>query len=52
MSHEQIAAALASLAKDRIDPDIQELLVRGNAQKGVRSGALIRAFEAAFKHTS
>lgn len=39
-------AALASLAKSGIRPDIQELLIRGNQMQSVPPGALWRAVEA------
>ncbi|CUW44428.1 hypothetical protein B3286c1_1760 [Brucella vulpis] len=40
-------AALAALADAGIPADIQELLVRGDAYRGIASGALSKAVKAA-----
>ena len=42
-------AALVALAADNIPTDIQELLVYGNPDRGVRPGALSRAIAAALR---
>lgn len=44
---ERQAAAVLSLARDGIPPDIQELLTIGNASMGVKPWALWRAISAA-----
>jgi hypothetical protein len=41
------AAALLSLVRDNIPPDVQELLVHGSLTHGVKPGALHRAITAA-----
>jgi hypothetical protein len=43
-------AAVLKLAERNIPPDIQELLVTGNPDKGIRPGALLAAIQAAFDH--
>jgi hypothetical protein len=42
-------AALVSLARDGLAPDLQELLVRGNPSDGIRPGMLERAIKAAIR---
>jgi hypothetical protein len=42
-------AALVSLARDGLAPDLQELLVRGNPSGGIRPGMLERAIKAAIR---
>ena len=40
-------AALTALAEHGIPPDIQELLIFGNAARGIAPGALSKALKAA-----
>lgn len=47
VSDPQHVAALLALARANVDPDIQELLVYGNAMRGVAPGALAAAIAAA-----
>lgn len=44
---EEVAAALVSLTDSGIPPDIQELLVHGDAKRGIPAGALYRALVSA-----
>jgi hypothetical protein len=43
MDHEDVVAALVSLAESGIPHDVQELLVHGDARRGIPAGALYRA---------
>ena len=44
---EVLCAALLTLTDFGIPPDVQELLVNGDPQRGIRRGALSAAFKAA-----
>jgi hypothetical protein len=44
---DKLVAATASLAADNIPSDVQELLLYGNPDRGIRPGALERAINAA-----
>lgn len=44
-----VIAALIEAAKLGLPPDIQEVLVRGNASRGIRAGILPKMLAAAFK---
>lgn len=44
---EELVAALVVLTRFGIEPDVQELLVSGNASRGIRPGALATALQTA-----
>jgi hypothetical protein len=44
-----MVAFMVSLAQDNIRPDIQEVLLHGSLQNGVRSNAVSRALAASLK---
>jgi hypothetical protein len=45
----EVTAALIALAESSIPVDIQELLIRGDAMRGIPPGALDKAIAAAHK---
>ena len=49
---EAVCAAFTILARCNIPPDVQELLVYGDAKRGIAPRALERAIEAVLDRTS